>query len=97
MKNRNKYDALWIGAVPGIILPALTFIISWAIISDLSLGDYLEQFRKLNRIASLISLSTIPNLLLFFVFIWLNHYRSARGVIFSTIVLAMVMLIVKFA
>lgn len=96
MKVVNQYDKLVFGLVPGILLPVLAFIVTWAVISDIPLGRYLDQFREMNRLSSLISLSAIPNLLLFFVFIWLNNYRSARGVIFATLILALVMLIVKF-
>ncbi len=45
----------------------------------------------------MISLSVIPNLLLFFLFIWTNRTLSARGVIFATLLVAMVMLVLKFA
>jgi uncharacterized membrane protein SpoIIM required for sporulation len=96
MKRNKKYDQLLVGLVPGIVLPALTFILTWAIISSLSLSDYIDQFTKMGRVSSLISLSAIPNLLLFFIFIWLNYIRSARGVIFATLILAIFMLIVKY-
>jgi len=95
MKVHAKLDKLEAGLILGILLPALAFIITWAIVSDASLGDYLNQFRQLGRVSSLISLSAIPNLLLFFIFIWLNKYRAARGVVFATLVLAMLMLILK--
>ena len=47
--------------------------------SDVTLGEYFRQFELLKRLSSLISLSALPNLLLFFIFIWLNMYRAARG------------------
>ncbi len=96
MTTAYKYDRLIIGLAGGILLPVLAFIISWLILSDGPLSQYIERFQKLDRISSLISLSAIPNLLLFFLFIWKNLYRSARGVIFATLILAFVMLIFKF-
>ncbi len=84
------------GLVPGIMIPILAFIISWIIISGLSLSDYIGNAIKLNRMSSIISLSALPNLLLFFAYIWQNMYRAARGVIFATLVIAMIMLIFKF-
>jgi hypothetical protein len=48
-------------------------------------------------LSKLLSLSAIPNLLLFFVFIWTNRPFSARGVIFATLVVALVMLVLKFS
>lgn len=96
MKIAYKYDRLIIGLAGGILLPVLAFIMSWLILSDIPFSQYIERFQKLDRISSLISLSAIPNLLLFFLFIWKNLYRSARGVIFATLILAFVMLIFKF-
>lgn len=96
MKAPAKLDKLEVGLILGFLLPALAFIVTWAIISEVSIGEYINQFKQLGRVSSLISLSTIPNLLLFFIFIWLNKYRAARGVVFATLVLAMIMLIVKF-
>ena len=96
MKAAVKYDKLGTGLILGTLLPVSSFIIGWGIMSDVSLGEYFMQFEQLNRLSSLISLSALPNLLLFFVFIWLNMYRAARGVIFATLILAFVMLIIKF-
>ena len=96
MKKTDKYDQLVLGLILGTILPMLAFIITWLIAEGGSLGDYIQRFQKMGRVSSLISLSAIPNLLLFFIFIWLNKYKSARGVIFATFLLAFAMLIVKF-
>lgn len=96
MKIAEKYDRLAVGLAAGLLLPVLAFLVSWLILSDGPLSQYIERFQKLNRISSLISLSALPNLLLFFLFLWKNMYRSARGVIFATLILAFVMLMVKF-
>jgi hypothetical protein len=47
-------------------------------------------------LSKVVSLAAIPNLLLFFLFIWTKRNFSARGVIFATLLLAFVMLILKF-
>lgn len=96
MNKVDRFDRLVIGLAAGLLLPLLAILVSWMILSDGSLGQYIERFQKLNRFSSLISLSAIPNLLLFFFFLWKNRYRSARGVIFATLILAFVMLTVKF-
>jgi len=97
MNRKVKYDQLVTGLLPGLVVPVFTFIIAWMILSEQDLMDYIESARRINRMSSLISLSALPNLLLFFVFIWMNMYRAARGVIFSTLILALVMLVFKFA
>jgi len=96
MKTTEKYDRLAVGLVAGLLLPVLAFFVSWLILSDGPLSQYIERFQKLNRVSSLISLSALPNLLLFFLFLWKNMNQSARGVIFATLILAFAMLIVKF-
>lgn len=96
MNKFERFNRLALGLAAGLLLPVLAFFISWLILSEGSLSQYIERFQKLNRLSSLISLSAIPNLLLFFLFLWKNLYRSARGVIFATLILAFVMLIFKF-
>lgn len=95
MNKKKKYDTLAVGIISGIILPVITFVILWLVTADISLGAYLKSFYKMESLAGLLSLCTIPNLLLFFVYIWTNRNRSARGVIIATFVLAAVMLIFK--
>lgn len=97
MKVAVKYDQLVVGLTSGVLVPVITFIIAWMVISDDSLGTYFQQFQQINRLSGLISLSALPNLLFFFIFIWLSMYRAARGVIFATLLLAFVMLIIKYS
>jgi hypothetical protein len=96
MKAATKYDQLVVGLISGILVPVITFFIAWMVISDIDFGTYFRQFHQLNMLSSLISLNALPNLLLFFIFIWLNMYRAARGVIFATFLLAFLMLIIKY-
>ena len=84
------------GLVPGLVLPALTMLIIWVIKSDEGLGQFLVKFQQMKMLSKLVSLSVIPNLLLFFLFIWTNRNFAARGVIFSTLLLAFLMLLLKF-
>ena len=95
MKKSNRLNTLGYGLVPGLILPVITFIISWLMTYDGSLGDYFHRFYEMNRLASILSLCSIPNLLLFFIFIWTNNYKSARGVIFATLILAFAVVLIK--
>ncbi len=96
MKKTAKYDRWLPGLIAGIVLPVIAFLVSWLILSDNNLKTYYQQFQLLNRLSGLISLCALPNLLVFFVFIWLNMYQAARGVIIATFILALMMLVVKF-
>lgn len=81
----------------GIILPVLSLLVLWSIKYDGPLGDFLSSFQRAGLLSKIVSLSAIPNLLLFFLFIWTNRTFSARGVIFATLIVALVMMVLKFA
>ena len=86
-----------LGLISGLMLPMMTLSIIWQVRYDVGLGEFLISLQKIGALSKLISLSVIPNLLLFFLFIWTNRTFSARGVIFATLIVAMVMLVLKFA
>ncbi len=92
----KRFDTLLTGLIPALILPALTLLGFWIIKSDRGFIDFLSYFQKMKMLSKVVSLTAIPNLLLFFVFIWTKRNFSARGVIFATLLLAFVMLILKF-
>ena len=96
MIRTKKFDSTPAGLIAGILVPVLTLLVLWLVSSDISLWDYLNSFYRLKSLAGLLSLCTIPNLLLFFIAIWTNRNRSARGVIIATFILAALMLIFKF-
>jgi len=94
--SNKKFDTLLTGLIPGLILPFLALLGFWIVKSDLGLSDFLVQLKQMNVLSKVVSLAAIPNLLLFFIFIWTHRNFSARGVIFATLVLAFFMLILKF-
>lgn len=97
MKAKEKFDSIIVGLVLGIALPVITLLGFWLVRSDEGLFDFLIHSQRFGMLAKLLSLCTIPNLLLFFAFIWTNRLLSARGVIFATLVIALVMMVLKFA
>ena len=98
MKINRRFDSLVYGLVPGIILPVIFVIVFWAVkYEGGGLLEFLQKFQEQKLLTKVVSLSAIPNLLLFFLFIWSNRSFSARGVIFATFLLAFLMLILKLA
>ena len=93
--SEKKFNTLLTGLIPALVFPALTLLAFWLIKSDHGFVAFLQQFQQMDMLSKLVSLAAIPNLLLFFLFIWTNRNFSARGVIFSTLLLAFVMLILK--
>lgn len=94
--SKKRFDTLWHGLIPGLVLPVLTLLIFWLVKSDRGFVEFLEKFQQMHMLSKVVSLCAIPNLLLFFIFIWANRNFSARGVVFSTLLLAFVMVILKF-
>ena len=97
MKTEKRFDTLLTGLIPGILLPLATLVIIWILQSEEGLLDFLQKFQQRQILSKLVSLAALPNLILFFLFIWTDRTFSARGVIFATLVLAFVMLVLKFA
>ena len=96
MKAR-KYNNLRIGLVLGILAPVLGFFIVYLVgFRGLGFGDFLTRLLDTRKLSSVISLSVIPNLLLFFIFIWLDYLYSARGVLAATLLFALVVIVTKF-
>ncbi len=93
--SKKKFDTLLTGLIPALILPALTLVGFWIVKSDRDFVDFLVYFQEMKMLSKVVSLTAIPNLLLFFLFIWTKRNFSARGVIFATFLLAFVMLILK--
>jgi hypothetical protein len=93
--SEKKFDTLLTGLIPALILPALTLVGFWIVKSDRGFVDFLVYFQEMKMLSKVVSLTAIPNLLLFFLFIWTKRNFSARGVIFATLLLAFVMLILK--
>jgi len=89
----SKLNSLATGLLVGVIGPLITLVAIYLITtSELSLRGYINQLIFFKVYTHIISLSVIPNLLTFFIFIWLNKLRSARGVLLATILLALILL-----
>jgi hypothetical protein len=92
-KKILKYDNRLIGFILGIIVPVITFILFYLYRKPKSFEIFYNQVLTVNVISKLVSLCVIPNLLIFFIFIWTNRNKSAYGVIGSTFIYAIVVLI----
>lgn len=97
MEKKNRFNSVATGLVCGIVLPVITLVTIWAIRYGGDFAYFMVEFQRIGALSKLISLSVIPNLLVFFVFTWLSKPNSSKGVIFATFVIAFVMLILKFS
>jgi len=80
----------------GIFVPIITFFVIYFVVSgSQTLNDYLQRLIDRNIQGHFISISVIPNLLFFFIFIWLYKMKAARGVLLSTFLWAFVILAIR--
>ena len=90
-------DSLFIkGAVLGLILPALAFLVYSNIDME---GDMLALYYQLKAMdvhTHVLSLCTFINLIPFLIFMRANREKPAQGILMVTILLALFVMINKF-
>ena len=85
------------GMIIGIIAPIAAFIVYVAYATEKADPLYIyNQVVKMGKLPHIISLSLLINLLIFFINIKTNRDASARGILFSTILYGILIIILKF-
>lgn len=94
MKLKNN---VWIGLISGLVAPFLAFAlyVKFKYPED-DLIRTISSILNLGILSSIISLTLIVNLLVFFIFIWSNADRSAKGVLGATFLYGFTILYLKF-
>lgn len=98
MKYRpnDKYDSVVLGTIAGFLLPAFAFFLYYFIrYRGMYFRAFIHYLYEGGTFLPIISLCVVPNLLIFFIFIWTNRDRSARGVLQATFVFALYVCIMK--
>jgi hypothetical protein len=94
---KSRYDLVKLGFVLGILAPVISFFIVYKIKFDsYSLAGFYDFLITMHALPKLLSLMVIPNLLIFFIFIWTDHLHAARGVLAATVFDAIVIMALKF-
>ena len=93
----DKFNHLWIGLAAGLIVPAIALTgYYFARYSGLSITDFFAVYKNLGILTHIISLSVLPDLLVFFLFIRKNLLKSARGVLLATFLFTFAVLCIRF-
>lgn len=95
--KRKKGDEPLTGWITGLILPPLTFLVIWYLVNPHeSFIHFVTTAIKANVLTKFLSLAVLPNLLLFFIYIWSKRDFAAKGVLYATFVTALVIVALKF-
>lgn len=94
--NRKKYNRFWFGLTLGLLVPFLFLVIYWLwSYKMMSLVRFIQFLLSGKVLAPVISLCVTPNLGLFFLSLNREYYKTARGVIFSTILYGLLIVFLK--
>lgn len=90
-------DHLITGIILGLLAPVFAFwLYNRMNHPELSMPDLFSAFKGKNVHTHVISLSVIANLIVFFISLWTQHEKTARGILGMTIVYAILVFILKF-
>ncbi len=93
---KTKYDSITLGTIVGLVAPLLVFIIYYLIAyHGMRLQSFFNYLHNGEIFIPIISLCATINLLLFFICIWTDRDKSARGVLQATFIYAIYVCIMK--
>ncbi len=96
-KTKSVTNNFLLGFSLGLLVPFLTFIFFNAeVYRHLSMEEFFDMLRQKHLLSALLSLCAVPNLGLFFLFMWKNNYKSGKGVIGATIIMVILVFSFKF-
>jgi hypothetical protein len=93
----SKFDKLWLGFILALLVPVTTlFIVFVNKFDEYSIDQFFHFMITMRIMSKMFSLCVIPNLGLFFLFIWGDFLHGARGVLTATFVITFAIIIMQF-
>jgi hypothetical protein len=97
-RPKKKYDNWATGIILGIITPIIILVIYYRVnYYYIRVDGFLFKMMVNKVMIPLLSLCVLGNLAIFYLFINKDYYYAARGVIFSTLLYAIIVFIAKLA
>ena len=84
------------GVLLGIIAPIIACIFYVVFINEETLENFINNFVTDRNLPAIISLSLLINLALFFLKLKFNKDEQSRGILFSTFLYGVIIVILKF-
>ena len=80
-----------------MLVPLLALVVFYLLSTpEMSFAEFVTFIVSRKKLSSLISLAVVPDLGVFFIFIWLNYLYSARGVLAAVFLFALIVVLTKF-
>ncbi len=96
-RPKFDFDRMWFGIIAGIIGPFIGFVVYYMInYFENEFWSFVDMLLRTGIYVPVLKLSLVANLLVFFIFIWLNKNRSAKGVIAATLCYAFFIVYLSF-
>lgn len=96
----RKFDSILLGTLIGIVtsvIAVLAFYIYFLIKYQLPFNDYVSLLSHFHAFFyPIISLAGLPNLLIFYLFLNKEKFRTARGIILATFIIVAFVVVIKF-
>jgi hypothetical protein len=94
--QKLEFNSQKTGFFLGIILPVTALLAFYFFrYRAIPIAEFFRFVYFRNILSPLVSLTVLPNLLLFFIFLRSNFLRGARGVLLASFVLTIVVVIIK--
>lgn len=97
-KPKSTINSFWFGLAAGLIVPMITIIIAYyhKYSVYMTVHEFYIKFIHWKLFSAFISLCALPDMLVFFIFIWGNRLIGARGALTAIFIITVVVVIFKF-
>jgi hypothetical protein len=90
-----RRDANRTGIVAAVAFPLIILVVALMVMSgSVKLVSYVQTMLIFGTFSKILSLCVYPNLIIFYIYLHYDRNRSAKGVIWGTMIMATVVLIV---
>lgn len=93
---RASMNNIWTGTAIGLVVPFLVVFVFFKLkFPNVTIEYIIDYSIEMRALPKIISLCVIPNLGVFFLFMSKNYLLSAKGIILSTFIITLFVLVLK--